>query len=163
MPRWLKWAIVTLPLAACLFLWIQSYWFSDSFQWEGPNRVIVLRFNEGALVLTISVSKPPQGSVSTNQSWWHTRKPATGGHDVKRRVLGFGLERADFLANFNFILAELPMWAPTLLCAIPLLWLYRRQRKRRKQGFAVEPIAANSKESAPAQTDSPAATHREGF
>jgi hypothetical protein len=143
---WLRWAVATLPLAACLFLWIQSYWFDDTFQWDRPNRVTGFRFNDGVLVLAMSVSKPPPGAVSTKQNWLHTRKPATSAHDVRRRVLGFGWERVDFLPNFNFILVESPMWAPNLLCAIPPLWLYRRQRKRRKTGFPVEPVAANSKE-----------------
>jgi len=138
---------VTLPFAAFVFLWVQSYWFADTIQWDRPNGVIVFRFNDGALDLAISYSKPPPGSVSSKQNWLHTRRPTVkGGHDVNRRVLGFGLERVDFLPSFSFLLFELPIWAPSLLCAIPPLWLYRRQCKRRKTGFPVEPVAANSKE-----------------
>jgi hypothetical protein len=150
---WLRWAIVTPPLAVCVFLWVQSYWFADTFQWDRPSRVLVFRFNDGTFDLAISVSKPPPGSVSSTQRWLHTRQSMIKGDDsVNRRVLGFGWRRMDFVPNFSFIVAELPIWAPTLLCAFPPLWLYRRQRKRPKIGFPVEPVAANSKGSTPAQT-----------
>src|SRR5215208_6350175 len=78
---WLRWAIVTLPLAACSFLWIQSYRFADTFQWNRPNRLVVFRFNDGAFDLAISVSKPPPGAMSATQDWLHTRQSTIKGDD----------------------------------------------------------------------------------
>ena len=117
---WLRWAAVTLPFAAFVFLWVQSYWFADTFQWDRPNRVIVFRFNDGALDLAISYSKPPPGSVSSRQNWSHTRGPRIkGGSSVNRRVLGFGLERVDFLPNFSLLSCRCghpPFSAPSRPC-----------------------------------------------
>src|SRR5258708_356893 len=58
--------------------------------------------------------------------------------------LGFGYAKnlGNPLPIQTIIIA--PMWFASVLAAMPPLWLYRRQRKRRKIGFPVEPIATNS-------------------
>ena len=69
------------------------------------------------------------------------------GHLTEHRFLGFGYEMGPGSAlTERFTSLELPTWTVALITSVPPLFLYRSHRKRRKTGFPVEPVAANSKE-----------------
>jgi hypothetical protein len=70
---------------------------------------------------------------------------------VSNGFLGFGFQREAGPGEGSATIIEFPMWALALLSISPLIWLYLRHRKRRKIGFPVAAVAANSTESTPAR------------
>jgi hypothetical protein len=140
---WLRWAIVTLPLIGCLGLWVRSYWIEDIWDRYGRATDVWIALHRGSVGAWFSKHQPRGFS----RTLWSYQKIAAGGmrdHLTNRQIFGFGFE--SLLEPPRTIAVEVPLWFLTSLSAIPVLWLYRRHRKRRRIGFPIEPVAANSKE-----------------
>jgi hypothetical protein len=149
---WLRWAIVTLPLVCCLSLCARSYWIEDILVREGSfNQFELLAYRGSFGVIFMRLDHwGLAGGI-----WAHQATAAANvvGHVTEQRIFGFGYESTYGPTPWRATVIEVPAWFLTMLLAVPPFWLYRRQRKRRKTGFPVEPVAANSKESTPAQMD----------
>jgi hypothetical protein len=90
--------------------------------------------------------------VTGPEGWVLLRADATADHWIQNRLLDFGFEHLKKAYGDSRTTAEMPWWAATLVAGIAPLWLYRRQRRRRRKGFPIEPVVANSKELTPVQT-----------
>jgi hypothetical protein len=150
---WLRWAIVTLPVVMCLFLWARTYLVQEDFYRQGYHNELSLGASRG--VLFVGFLRTGDWNITGGRWSYHRSDDSedTYGYVRSNKFLGFGYLSQAFPAGGSATLIELPMWSIALLLIVPPIWLYRRQRKRRGIGFPVEPAATNSKESTPAQTD----------
>ena len=134
---------MTLPVVVCLILWIASFWYQAALWGRVLETHRSIGISRGSMGLILSWRNKPAYEQrrfilqDTQQRW----------SEPIHHFLGFGYE-----SDSRITWLQVPMWFMTLLAAGPLLLLYRRHRKRPKIGFPVEPVAANSKESTPAQT-----------
>jgi hypothetical protein len=121
----------------CVSLWVRSYWFEEGFSYLKKNAHIGVGSNRGHF--GFATHRPVTGP----EGWLWFSDKSVGGHWISNTVLGFGFEHRQ---NKNYpeseTTVELPWWAATLVAAVPSLWLYRRQRKRRKIGFPVGAASA---------------------
>ena len=133
-----RWAIVTLPVV-CVGLWVQSYWFQDNLVRYGRSQNVNCRFDYGSLVIVVVRGQP------LGIRWAHSRFPAEKNNIAltAHHLLGFGYATNLGPPPLLQKIIVLPMWFVTFLNAVPPLLLYRRQRKRRKIGFPIEPSKAN--------------------
>jgi hypothetical protein len=146
---WLRWAIVTLPVAICVTFWIRSFFVGDCIiQDRGAGSFTMM--SDTGTVYVIARRERPWDQTATG--WhWITSRPL---NDPPPPNQHFGF-RFDFDSSqdgqFSNVI-DIPYWFIACVTALPSVWLFRRHRKRRKIGFPVEPTTANSKESTPAQT-----------
>src|SRR5947208_3033587 len=146
---WLKWAIVTLPVVLCFALWVRSYVVEEALIHEAHHHELLMGISRGSLFA--SFLRAPDWAKTIGGRWSYHRSDHSvldDAHVDSNTFLGFGFVSQTGPAGDSATLIELPMWGVTLLWAIPPLWLYRRQRKRRKNGFPVEPVAAESTDTA---------------
>jgi len=129
--RRLNWLIVTLPMAACIFLWLDSYWHYTFIRWERNWRHDEARVDTG---IAWFYSMP--GRELRQEGWRFGHGKAYARSWADDSVLGFGYESDD---RHGYGVYQIPMWSLALLTAFPALWFYRRQRKYRKMGFPVSP------------------------
>ena len=153
---WLKWAIVTLPLAACLFLWARSFLHQEDLYREGYHNEFSLGSSRGALF--VAFLRAADWNITGGHWSFHSSHDSEDlddpyGYVRFNKFPGFGYFFGAGPAGGSETLIQLPMWAIALLLIIPPLWIYRRQRKHRKIGFPVEPVATSSTRSTQAQTD----------
>jgi len=134
--RRLMWVILTLLLSACMLVWVASYWHYSKVYWMRQYRDCGVGADRGLAALWV------------NREWadW---APSDGWHfeigDAFDRewvgesdsVLGFGL-RPGLSGAMTF---QVPMWAVTLIVALPQLARWPRLRQSRKIGFPVFPVA----------------------
>ncbi len=139
---WLKWAIVTLPVVICGFVWIRSHTVEESLFRLGYH-------NESSLGVSgnrLHVIFMRASDWNCSGGSWHYQKhydSSIWGPMLPDSVLGFGYQSEPGPGGASETIIELPMWAITLLSILPSVWLYRRHRKRNKIGFPIEPTPAN--------------------
>src|SRR5688572_16842476 len=86
---WLSWAIVTLPLAACIPFWIRSYWLEEVVRYETEDLVVAIGSNFGSAGVTLHTNPVgPQFSLG----WSSMRQRAENYSWTPNRVLGFGYQ-----------------------------------------------------------------------
>jgi len=134
---WLRWAIVTLPVVACISLWIRSYRANEMLLREGHHNLLQVGSRIGSIEIVFmrdSEWKPGNGR-------WDCRSfPIVSPTDrlTQHRFLGFGAESIPGPTPSDVATAiEAPIWFLTLLALVPPIWLYRRHRNRRTTGFPV--------------------------
>jgi hypothetical protein len=137
---WLRWAIVTLPLAVCLILWGRSYVALEGFSHVSYHEELTIGASSGKLFSVFM--RAPDWKISEGR-WTYNQRDHAINEDfslTSSQFLGFGYgyQRGPGMVAATII--EVPMWAVALLVSLPPLWLYRRHRKRRKIGFPVEPV-----------------------
>ncbi len=151
---WLRWAIVTLPVVVCLFLWARSYRFQEDIYREGYHNEFSLGASRG--VLFVAFLRTGDWNITGGRWSYHRSDDSEDfddpyGYVRSNQFLGFFyLSQPGPAGNWETFI-QLPMWAIALLLTVPPIGLYRRQRKRSKTGFPIEPAATNSEESTPAQ------------
>ena len=140
---WLRWAIVTLPVVVCLILWIASFWYQAALWGRVLETHRSIGISRGSMGLILSWRNKPAYEqrrfiLQDKQQRWS---------EPIHHFLGFGYE-----SDSRITWLQAPMWFVALLAAIPPLMVYRRHRRSLKKGFPIQPMSANSKESAPVQT-----------
>ena len=148
---WLRWAIVTLPVMLCLFLWARSYRFQEDIDREGYHNEFSLGASRGALFvyfLRASDWKMTGGRWTYHKSDDSEDFDDPYGYVRSNKFLGFFyLSQPGPAGNWETFI-QLPMWAIALLLIVPPLWLYGRQRRRRTTGFPVGPLDSETTSSA---------------
>ena len=139
---WLNWAIVTLPLAGCIAIWVRSHWAQDVFQRTAYHSVFQIGWRQGSVEIIFMRDSDWEArdghwsynSLEVGQPWEPLTQP---------RFLGFGIESFPGpKPSLKATIIEVPIAFLTLLAAIPPVWSYRNRRKRRKTGFPIEPASA---------------------
>ena len=145
---WLRWAILTLPLAACLYLWGRSYLVDESVVREGNLNELVIVTQRGTVLIAFLRAK---GWSLSGGHWTHTRRDypvvdpsesSESSEALSHHFLGFGYEWSAGPGGATASMIAVPMWGPSVLFLLPPLWLYRRRRKGGKTGFPIEPVNA---------------------
>jgi hypothetical protein len=140
---WLKWAILTLPFALCLILWIRSYWLEDAVRREGFHNTLQIISLDGSFSLYFL----RDNQWNLRQGKWYSHELVVADFpDIRTEHphLGFGYQ--SFPGPVSSDLAtviDVPMWFVTVLTTFPPLWLYLRHRNRRNPGFPIEPSPPN--------------------
>ena len=147
---WLRWAVVTLPVVVCLFLWARSYLVQEDFYRQGFHNELSLGSSRG--VFFVAFLRTGDWNITGGRWSYHTSIDLedTYGYVGSNKYLGFGYLSRPFPAggSTTFIFIQLPMWAIALLLIVPPLWLYRRQRRRRTTGFPLAPLDSETTSSA---------------
>jgi hypothetical protein len=140
---WLRRAIVTVPVIVCVSLWMRSYWIEDLLERGSYHCELVLTLHRGSLGFVLS--RDQQWTLRGGR-WGYQQFSAGKFRDdfTQTRFLGFGYEKTPGPGAASGMILEVPAWFLTLLSAAPATWMYRRDRKRRKVGFPVEPSPTNS-------------------
>jgi len=140
---WLRWAIVTLPVVLWLYLWMQSYWTVYQVTRNGYHNEFSASIYRGECAF--DVIRDDQWKL-TGGTWFHAQFAAPKLDDDRLEQPGFlgfsyGGTQGPSPASLATLI-EIPAWFVALLLGSLPLWLYRRQRKRRKTGFPIEPSTA---------------------
>jgi hypothetical protein len=134
MLRRLTWVILTLPLATCVCLWVDSYWHHVDVTCLRDLRQVAVGVDTGFVFIA------SQLNIRSNQGWYFIQREAYGRSWVNedRSILGFACESDP---RHGYVAFQVPMWSIALLTLLPPLWFFRRQRKYRKIGFPVSAAA----------------------
>ena len=129
MSRGLTWVIVTLPLAACICLWVDSYWHYTDVRCLRKWRHFGMAVDRGLVRVS-------SWTGQSEEHWYFEHEEGYGAEWSRdpRTVLGFG-----YIPEVRYVSLQFPTWSVALVAALPSLWFYRRQRKHRKVGFPVSP------------------------
>src|SRR2546425_10578534 len=135
---WLKWAMLALPLALCLLMWVRSYLVEEALNREGYHYELSLGISRGTVFASFLRAA---GWKITAGQWSYHRSDHSILDDTayldSNTLLGFGYASQAGPGAASATLIELPIWFLSLLAGLPPLWLYRRHRKRRKTGFPI--------------------------
>jgi hypothetical protein len=134
MRRVLTWVILALPLAACIFLWLDSYWHYNFIRWERHWRHVEVRVDKGIAWFYSMTGR------EMRQEGWRFGHGKAYGRPWAPDFLGFGYESGYESDDRNgYAVYQVPIWSIALLTSFPPLWFFRRQRKHSKIGFPVSP------------------------
>jgi hypothetical protein len=131
----------------CLSAWARSYFVEEVLFRVGFHHELSFAVSRGSLFFNFL--RLPDWNTATARWSFHKFDSSRPGNSnlvplEPSTVLGFGYDTRIGPAVALVTMIEIPIWAVTIPAAIPPLWVYHRQRKRRKIGFPVEPVAANS-------------------
>jgi len=132
--RRLIWVMLTLPLAACVVLWVSSYWHYAVVGDDRESRHFGIAVAAGCAQIFSSSAPGIAGG-----GWYFEHGQSYWDGEVKPHLFpGFRVYEMQYPLELVF---QVPMWSVALLAALPPLWFFRRQRKHRKIGFPVSPAA----------------------
>src|SRR4051794_38088511 len=118
---WLRWAIVTLPLIVCSFLWIRSYAVEEVFNRDAYQSELTAGISQGRIF--VAFLRARNWSLAAGhwsyQRYDHSVRDAS--YFDPGSFLGFGFGSQPGPAGASATFGEFPMWAMMLLFLLPPL------------------------------------------